>query len=947
MTMQIVFVFDFCFLFPGIVPDDFVDNDYLVNITLFDNRLSCALPHHLIGSNRVHYGNTTVMFLLGNQFSTGQSDTLPDYVNPDFGKAVNLYFDVYEMGLQHGVLYFSLLGCIPMIMLYRGRGVVFRFLKANRQSAHLDNLEDSDSQFFEQLDVALNAMTHWMVIIFVMILIVLYGLYSSYFECGNVYLHFSLTYLEGNELIQTILAVLVVAADALILVFIFRAYRRDQDHSNGGMSIFKRIRRRRTERKKERINEKRDDEVGDGPDGAMDIPQHTPTPELGEYGDIHDGNRVVSAKYSINSDTADSISTVSEYSARNGMVLEEDFDSNLLDQSLHLQGTDPSRTPSYIREDRNCNRHRFGSESESRNKNDVPFDWLARSVAGGSSTKSALDLKMQAVLFDTTSDSVKHQLPIEDCNCCMAMVYVFLWLFTLSTTVVFFVTVSLPYNNTLHIGEWTMISLEYCLGFVLSVCNIFIVPKISDYIIFAGILLNHCCCCCWGSCCCRNRGPQRKRHIEHNKVNGYDFGHIYNDEMVDDVQQKYYTKLVNDFKREEDGMRIESQLSRTHSVGGISARSNGSSLVSSWLSKWSSSNKTPSKIKEWAPSPSPYTSRGTRRWTAKRKSMRYRRYKEHRRSEHYLKRKYMTSSTLYRFRSIITALLRSVNLVWIPFVVALFFENNCGGGWSLFWDPCLSFYDGESMEMSELTVSLDLSGTAEVCIEGGPTIFNLTDRAPVIIPYGSVTPMLTPGLFVFVFLTGSTLSFCLCTVSIVSTDSVCFDRSDLTLESLTATSDCIRAVLSVWTNILIIKMCSNIGILCLSALSMQCTFTRNRLWLKMKPHVRMDKEYASILSHLEIAIVIGFITPIIMPIIAVVIIVTIYFYKMSLRMGRDLRKSDIHFPMLFLCYPVIFQQCILAAFYRIAQFEGSIIVLAGFIVIDSIFVIACVTVKCR
>lgn len=49
---------------------------------------------------------------------------------------------------------------------------------------------------------------------------------------------------------------------------------------------------------------------------------------------------------------------------------------------------------------------------------------------------------------------------------------------------------------------------------------------------------------------------------------------------------------------------------------------------------------------------------------------------------------------------------------------------------------------------------------------------------------------------------------------------------------------------------------------------------------------RMNEEYASILSQLEIAIVIGFISPI----IDVVIIVTIYFYKMSLRVGWQIKN---------------------------------------------------------
>ena len=206
--------------------------------------------------------------------------------------------------------------------------------------------------------------------------------------------------------------------------------------------------------------------------------------------------------------------------------------------------------------------------------------------------------------------------------------------------------------------------------------------------------------------------------------------------------------------------------------------------------------------------------------------------------------------------------------------------------------------------------------------------------------------------------------------SLIGLDSVCFDRSDLSVESLTATSDCIRAVLSVWTNILIIKMCANIGILCLSAASMQCKCTRNHLWLKIKPHVRMvhdtcslhsvcvllllrvcmcvqDKEYASILSHLEIGIIAGFVAPIIIPIIAVVMIVTIYFYRMSLGLGRNLMKSDLHFPMLFLFYPFLFQQILLFSFFRIAEFEGSSILITGFIVIDLLFVGACLMLKCR
>lgn len=201
------------------------------------------------------------------------------------------------------------------------------------------------------------------------------------------------------------------------------------------------------------------------------------------------------------------------------------------------------------------------------------------------------------------------------------------------------------------------------------------------------------------------------------------------------------------------------------------------------------------------------------------------------------------------------------------------------------------------------------------------TIFNLTDEAPITVRFGSITPMLTP-------------------------DSICFDRSDLEWNGLTQTSECIRAVLSAWSNILIIKMCVNIAVMALSAISMYCALTRDHLWLRIKPHVRMDKEYASILSHCEIAIVLGYISPIIVPIIGVVIIVTVYFYKMSLRMGRNLRKSDLSFPILFLLYPMCLQNALLVLFFRIAEFEGCNILLLGSAAINFVFVVSAIMLKC-
>ena len=66
----------------------------------------------------------------------------------------------------------------------------------------------------------------------------------------------------------------------------------------------------------------------------------------------------------------------------------------------------------------------------------------------------------------------------------------------------------------------------------------------------------------------------------------------------------------------------------------------------------------------------------------------------------------------------------------------------------------------------------------------------------------------------------------------------------------------------------------------------------------------VDREYAALLSHLEVAIELGFLSSVIVPLIGAVVMAPRLFFKLSLRKGRDLRRPRrayaLHFPMLFL-----------------------------------------------
>ena len=83
-----------------------------------------------------------------------------------------------------------------------------------------------DYLLFKEMLFELNAINHWFMMIFILGLIIIYGMNNTYYECVNVYLHFSLAYMEADGVQQTMIAVSYIIGNALILCFIFWAYGR-------------------------------------------------------------------------------------------------------------------------------------------------------------------------------------------------------------------------------------------------------------------------------------------------------------------------------------------------------------------------------------------------------------------------------------------------------------------------------------------------------------------------------------------------------------------------------------------------------------------------------------------------------------------------------------------------------------------------------------------------
>ena len=66
----------------------------------------------------------------------------------------------------------------------------------------------------------------------------------------------------------------------------------------------------------------------------------------------------------------------------------------------------------------------------------------------------------------------------------------------------------------------------------------------------------------------------------------------------------------------------------------------------------------------------------------------------------------------------------------------------------------------------------------------------------------------------------------------------------------------------------------------------------------------VDRECTALLSRLDVAIVLDFLAPVIVPLIGAVVMASLLFFKLSLRMGRDLRRPRrayaLHLLMRFL-----------------------------------------------
>ena len=225
-------------------------------------------------------------------------------------------------------------------------------------------------------------------------------------------------------------------------------------------------------------------------------------------------------------------------------------------------------------------------------------------------------------------------------------------------------------------------------------------------------------------------------------------------------------------------------------------------------------------------------------------------------------------------------------------------------------------------------VDIDLSRNAVLSVEntyhfGELNRWNITSLTELVIDYGNPV------------------------TSILSAEDICQKNGFMgILSDIRAHDVCIRDVLGNWSEVLVMKMICNVLVLLVSTLSLKSKAIAEHGWMRLSPRLDMDKEYAAVLSHLELTIIFGMVTPVILPIVGLVIMLTMWFYRTSVRNGRHLRRSKhLHFPILYLFYPVLLQNGLILSFFYINDLSGFDVMALSFACCDAMFLLAVLCVK--
>ena len=273
----------------------------------------------------------------------------------------------------------------------------------------------------------------------------------------------------------------------------------------------------------------------------------------------------------------------------------------------------------------------------------------------------------------------------------------------------------------------------------------------------------------------------------------------------------------------------------------------------------------------------------------------------------------ITPSRLHRYRTIMNAILRSINIVWIPLIVSVLFSNNCGFRfWSKLWVPCIN---GNENDYNFMNINMDM--------RGAENYQNYT------IKYG--------------YLSKISIKDDICGTDIDSWDHVYSNKR------------CIRDILGDWGEIVLIKCVFTMMVYLLRLITIKWECCFQNFWMKWSPKLKIDNDYSSILSHLEISIIFGFIMPYIIPLIGVTLLLLMLTYHISLKKGREFEtylneensKQTLKYPVLYLLYPLILSNVLIILFYHSNQLNGFEILLYSCVSIDIICIILYIYIKCK
>lgn len=191
--------------------------------TLYNNRISCSVSNSFMKiSNNTEY-NGQSLILLGNLMTIENGiDNIDFFKNSPFRGASNLYLNGYDsimddMYLGTTLVCLILLFCLKLVHLVCVDRFKFKYSHCN--SAMI-------------IGFMFDIFSHYIFVLILIILSILYYFFSNYYECGRTVSHFAITYFmnnngEYNLLLQTFVIVLATSLSCFVLFSLIKLANSD------------------------------------------------------------------------------------------------------------------------------------------------------------------------------------------------------------------------------------------------------------------------------------------------------------------------------------------------------------------------------------------------------------------------------------------------------------------------------------------------------------------------------------------------------------------------------------------------------------------------------------------------------------------------------------------------------------------------------------------------